>query len=94
MVLGADFYAIGCKSSVAIKDLYSGATDGVLPGEPVLYIYNFWNNVWRSRELPNSPACGQGSLMAVRGTQLIVYGELADTLNTSAYADQQQSMSS
>lgn len=73
---------------MAVKDLYSGATDGVTPGEPVLYIYNFWKNVWRSRELPNSPACGQGSLMAVRGTQLIVYGELADTLNTSAYAEQ------
>ena len=48
----------------------------VAPGKPVLYHFNFTRQSWHFQKLPDSPAIGHGSLLAMHGKQLIVYGML------------------
>ncbi len=72
---GDVLYVLG-KNDPELQNKPVSNTCGVAPGKPVLYLYNFTHQSWRSQRLPDSPAIGHGSLLAMHGRQLIVYGTL------------------
>ncbi len=69
---GNVLYVIG-KYDPALENSASNR-DGVAPGNPVLYQYYFDDQLWCGHRLPDSPAVGHGSLLAMHGNQLIMYG--------------------
>ena len=70
VVQGNHLYTVGRKS----LEVVFGNAQSVPPGQPVLHTYALDNNYWGTFKLPDSPACGQMSLLATSGSNLMLYG--------------------
>lgn len=79
MVRSSKLYTIGKQSHASPHDYEAsyGDASNVQPGQPVLLTYDFKMNVWVTWALPDSPACGLGSLLAIHEVNLILYGKFA-----------------